>query len=236
MTARSSATFAARMTKPYTPSCAVGASRSSGPENVSAAALMDSGDAVTANSPIHHSTPAGSPGKSTPSSLRTVLRPPSQPTRYRDRSDVPSASSAVTPWPSWLSPTSSQPRRMSAPTSTACSVSSRSLTGCGMPRMYGWTVSSRSGNGLGMPAKAPVSGYRVPFARNRSSRPRWSITSMLRTCSPRARTCLVGSVSRSSTTTRAPCSRNSPASIMPVGPPPATITSITKTPRFGSGR
>jgi hypothetical protein len=39
---------------------------------------------------------------------------------------VPSASSAVTPWSSWLSPTSSQPRRISTPSSVACSVSRRS--------------------------------------------------------------------------------------------------------------
>ena len=101
---------------------------------------------------------------------------------------------------------------------------------CGMPRMYGCAVSSRSGAGLGMPAKKPPTGYCLPSARNRSSRPRWSITSMLRTCRPSARTILVGSASFSSTSTCTPCSRNSLASIMPVGPPPAMITSIMEAP------
>ena len=58
---------------------------------------------------------------------------------------MPSASSTVTPSSSWLSPTSSQPRRISAPSSVACSVSRRSVTVCGMPRTYGCAVSSRSG-------------------------------------------------------------------------------------------
>ena len=56
------------------------------------------------------------------------------------------------------------------------------------------------------------------------------MTSMLRTCRPSERTTLVGSGSRSSTSTPTPCSRSSLASITPVGPPPAMITSITATP------
>ena len=47
----------------------------------------------------------------------------------------------------------------------------------------------------------------------------------------------VGSATFSSTSTCTPCSRNLPASIMPLGPPPTTITSIMKSPGFGrSGR
>lgn len=80
-----------------------------------------------------------------------------------------------------------------------------------------------------MPAKKPPTWYCRPCARNRSSRPRWSITSMLRMCSPSERTTLVGSASFSSTSTCTPCSRSSPASIMPVGPPPTMITSIITT-------
>src|SRR3954470_8426055 len=53
---------------------------------------------------------------------------------------------------------------------------------------------------------------------------------MLRTCRPSARTYLLGSASFSSTSACTPCSRNSLASIKPVGPPPATITSIMNTP------
>ena len=101
---------------------------------------------------------------------------------------------------------------------------------CGMPRMYGWAVSSRSGAGLRMPAKEPPSGYFWPSARNRSSRPRWSMISMLRACRPSERTIGVGSASLSSTSTGTPCSRSSLASHKPVGPPPATITSIMNPP------
>ncbi|CAK7283501.1 exported hypothetical protein [Streptomyces misionensis JCM 4497] len=143
---------------------------------------------------------------------------------------MPSASSALTPSASWLSPVSSLPRRSSAPSSTACSASRRSVTGCGMPRTYPCAVSRPCGSGLRMPAKKPPSGCRRPSARNRSSRPRWSSTSMLRTCRPSARTIPVGSVSFSSTTVRTPCSRSSAASISPVGPPPAMITSIKEFP------
>ena len=63
-----------------------------------------------------------------PACLRTVLRPPSQPTRYRPRSDVPSASRAVTPSASCSTPTTSHPRRMRAPSSVARSDSKRSVT------------------------------------------------------------------------------------------------------------
>ena len=41
----------------------------------------------------------------------------------------PSASSTVTPSSSWLSPTTSQPRRISTPSAMACSASSRSVIG-----------------------------------------------------------------------------------------------------------
>jgi len=57
-------------------------------------------------------------------------------------------------------------------------------------------------------------------------KPRWSITSTLRAWRPSARTTGVGSTSFSSTTTCTSCSRNSLASINPVGPPPTTSTSI----------
>ena len=44
-----------------------------------------------------------------------------------------------------------------------------------------------------MLAKKPTTGYCWPSARKRSSRPRWSMISMLRTCRPSARACSVGS-------------------------------------------
>ncbi len=103
------------------------------------------------------------------------------------------------------------------------------MTACGMARPNGCAVSNRSGHGLAMPAKLPTLN-RSLTARNRSSRPRWSITSTLRTCRPSARDCMVGSANFSSTTVRTPASRNSLASIKPIGPPPATITSIITTP------
>jgi hypothetical protein len=46
-----------------------------------ATAASSSGGAATSTSPSSHSILAGSPGKPIASSLRTVLRPPSQPTR-----------------------------------------------------------------------------------------------------------------------------------------------------------
>jgi len=49
--------------------------------------------------------------------------------------------------------------------------------------------------------------------------------SMLRGCRPSERTALLGSASFSSTSTSTSCSRNSLASIIPVGPPPLMITS-----------
>nr|WP_231948791.1 hypothetical protein [Jiangella alkaliphila] len=69
--------------------------------------------------------------------------------------------------------------------------------------------------------------FRAP-ARNRSSRPRWSISSMLRTCRPSERTTGVGSASFSTTSTWTPRRRSSAASMWPVGPPPATMTSIMR--------
>src|SRR5919107_5850740 len=57
---------------------------------------------------------------------------------------------------------------------------------------------------------------------------------MLRTCRPSDRTCLVGSSSFSSTSACTPCSRNSQASINPVGPPPAMMTSNMTLPHFAT--
>src|SRR4051812_15552285 len=54
--------------------------------------------------------------------------------------------------------------------------------------------------------------------------------SMLRGCRPSERTAVLGSASFSSTSTSTSCSRNSPASIIPVGPPPLMITSTMATP------
>src|SRR5262245_18048061 len=54
--------------------------------------------------------------------------------------------------------------------------------------------------------------------------------SMLRGCRPSERTALLGSVSFSSTSTSTSCSRNSLASIIPVGPPPLMITSDMSNP------
>src|SRR4051812_34778316 len=54
--------------------------------------------------------------------------------------------------------------------------------------------------------------------------------SMLRGCRPSERTALLGSPSFSSTSTSTSCSRNSAASIIPVGPPPLMITSNTRNP------
>ena len=170
-----------------------------------------------------------------PTSRRTVLRPPSQPTRKRERSCVPSASSTVTPSESWVSPTSSQPRRISTPSSSACSVSSRSVVVCGMPRTYGWAVSRCSGDGLAIPAKNPPTGYCLPSARNRSSRPRWSISSMLRACSPSAADHLGRLRRLLQDETLHPLQPQLAGQHQPVGPPPTTITSIISHPRLLPG-
>ena len=131
---------------------------------------MSSGDAVTSISPSSVSTFDGSPGNPTPSSLRTVLRPPSQPTTNRARSGVAVSVPrwTVTPSSSCSSPTTAQPRRISAPTSAACSASSWSVSVCGMPSTYPWAVSSPVGAGFSMPAKNPWTppgriGYCVPL-------------------------------------------------------------------------
>src|SRR4051812_30980055 len=60
--------------------------------------------------------------------------------------------------------------------------------------------------------------------------------SMLRTCSPSDRTNGGGSASLSSTSTSTPRRRNSIASIMPVGPPPAMITSSMRPPWCAGSR
>ena len=65
-----------------------------------------------------------------------------------------------------------------------------------------------------------------PAARKRSAMPRWSRISMVREWKPRARMPTSSEVERLSTTcTSTPASASSPASISPVGPAPATITS-----------
>ena len=79
---RSSATSAVRGTKRYRPSVfGTGPNRSIGELTSAAAAVIASGETLTSISASSHSMPAGSPGKPMPSSLRTALRPPSQPTR-----------------------------------------------------------------------------------------------------------------------------------------------------------
>ena len=81
-TARSSATPAAGTPTRYAPSPrGMRPNRSWVLRTSSLAAAMVAGSAVTCISPSSVSTVAGSPGKPMPSSLRTVLRPPSQPTR-----------------------------------------------------------------------------------------------------------------------------------------------------------
>jgi len=79
--------------------------------------------------------------------------------------------------------------------------------------------------GLVMAAKKPPAGRCLACSRMRSSSPRIAISSRLRICSPTMRTNDTGSVSFSRTSTRTSCSRSSAASIAPVGPHPAMITS-----------
>ncbi len=67
------------------------------------------GSSVSSTSAIRLLLVASQPGKSIPAAFRTTLRPPSQPTRYRARSDRPSASATSTPAPSCANPATSQP-------------------------------------------------------------------------------------------------------------------------------
>ena len=65
-----------------------------------------------------------------------------------------------------------------------------------------------------------------PAARNRSAIPRWSRISIVREWKPPAREPTNSDVGRRSTIdTSTPARASSPASIIPVGPLPATITS-----------
>src|SRR3954447_8998295 len=64
-----------------------------------------------------------------------------------------------------------------------------------------------------------------PSARKRSAMPRWSRTSMVRACRPPAREPASSwSGRRSTMAASTPASASSPASMSPVGPPPAMTT------------
>ena len=57
-------------------------------------------------------------GAQVKAALRTMLRPPSQPTRYCARSDAPSESAMSTPLSSCVKPVTSRWRRMATPSSS----------------------------------------------------------------------------------------------------------------------
>ena len=61
---------------------------------------------------------ASKPANSIPAALRTVLFPPSHPTRYAPRSVEPSESSTSTPVSSWLNPIASLPMSTGTPSSS----------------------------------------------------------------------------------------------------------------------
>src|SRR4051794_19991036 len=71
----------------------------------------------------------------------------------------------------------------------------------------------------------PATCATCPCERNRSAIPRWSSTSMVRACRPPAREPARSWPARRSTmATSTPANASSPASISPVGPPPAITT------------
>src|SRR3954447_14757409 len=76
-----------------------------------------------------------------------------------------------------------------------------------------------------MPANRPPAGRRLPCSSMRSSSPRIASTSRLRMCRATMRAKDTRSICFSRTSTRTSCSRSSAASIAPVGPHPAMITS-----------
>ncbi len=68
-----------------------------------------SGSSAISTSAIRVLIVASQPGNSMPAALRIALRPPSQPTRCRARSERPSVSSTSTPASSWANPVTSCP-------------------------------------------------------------------------------------------------------------------------------
>ena len=64
---------------------------------VSSRRVPSSGSSSISTSPISALVVGSHPGNSMPAALRTTLRPPSHPTRYRARSDPPSESATSTP-------------------------------------------------------------------------------------------------------------------------------------------
>src|SRR5215510_14974925 len=84
----------------------------------------------------------------------------------------------------------------------------------------------------------PATWATFPCERNRSAIPRWSRTSIVRECRPPAREPARSWLARRSTmATSTPANASSPASISPVGPPPAITTAGSLiAPPFGIGR
>ncbi len=76
------------------------------------------------------------PTKSMPTSCRTVLCAPSHPTTYFARTVSPSAHCTVTPSSSWVSPTTSAPRTIGTPSSSARICSTCSVPLCGSDEQH----------------------------------------------------------------------------------------------------
>src|SRR5215472_11204641 len=189
----------------------------------------------------------GSPRISMPSSSRTVLAKPSQPTRYwlRTVSLRPvrrSRSVTVTPSGSWTKLSSRVLcRNVTCGNDRACScrIGSNHVCGHGMPRS-GLTVRCGRAASDGMrtrPSSKPCRSVTKtlssgqsrgnPQLRTLSTMPAWRQNSMVRTLTS---SILAGLslLSRSSTSSVAtPRRPRSPASARPIGPPPAISTGVS---------
>ncbi len=164
-----------------------------------------------------------------PAALRTRLRPPSHPTRYcgPQRSavghlDVDAGlvlrEAGHVAARGRRSPAARRPTRPGCARSRSATARARRGAGWGCRRCP--TGSRRS--------RSPASTW--PAERNRSAIPRWSISSIVRAWRPPARWPTSSwSGRRSTTATSTPARASSPASISPVGPPPAITTACSVT-------
>src|SRR5438445_320042 len=143
---------------------------------------------------------------------------------------MPSDSSTSTPVASCTNPVTSRSRWSGTWSSPTQPARMRSNLDCNSASPYG----CREGKLLmskGVPANAATCAT-CPSDRNRSAIPRWSSTSIVRECRPRAREPTSSWLARRSTmATSTPASASSPANISPVGPPPANTTAspVTRT-------
>ena len=203
-------------------------SRSTGPMPPPSRRMPISGSSSISTSAIIQLVEGSHPGKSMPAALRTRLRPPSQPTRYSARSDravgqLDVDAGVVLGEAHHLAAREGSARRARRPSRPGCA-RSRLCQSAEHVVVAGGEVADVQRD----PGEAHERVRPGPPTRNRSAMPRWSSTSMVRECRPPAREPSSSWLARRSTmTTSIPASASSPASISPVGPPPAITTACS---------